>query len=77
MYALLVAITCFVILVLVIGIFTPFDAIDKPTKKRNSNFVIVPHIDYSIVGCLRQNYNYSVIKDTRRETIKATMAHYL
>lgn len=33
MYTLLVAITCFVILVLVICIFAPFDAIDKPTKK--------------------------------------------
>lgn len=33
MYALLTGITCFIILILVIGVFAPFDAIDGPTKK--------------------------------------------
>ena len=33
MYALLTGITCFIILILVIGVFAPFDAIDQPTKK--------------------------------------------
>ena len=33
MYALLIGITCFIILILVIGAFAPFGAIDEPTKK--------------------------------------------
>ena len=33
MYALLIGITCFIILILVIGVFAPFGAIDEPTKK--------------------------------------------
>ena len=33
MYTSLVAITCFIIVLLVIGVFTPIDAIDQPTKK--------------------------------------------
>ena len=33
MYALLIGITCFIILILVSGVFAPFDAIDGPTKK--------------------------------------------
>lgn len=33
MYTLLVAITCFIIVLLAIGVFTPIDAIDEPTKK--------------------------------------------
>lgn len=33
MYALLTGITCFIILILVIGVFAPFDTIDVPTKK--------------------------------------------
>lgn len=33
MYTSLVAITCFIIILLAIGVFTPIDAIDQPTKK--------------------------------------------
>jgi hypothetical protein len=33
MYTTLVAITCFIIVLLAIGVFTPIDAIDEPTKK--------------------------------------------
>lgn len=33
MYALLIGITCFIILILVIGAISPFGAIDRPTKK--------------------------------------------
>ena len=33
MYTSLIAITCFIIVLLVIGVFTPIDAIDQPTKK--------------------------------------------
>lgn len=33
MYALLIGITCFIILILVNGVFAPFGAIDGPTKK--------------------------------------------
>lgn len=33
MYTSLIAITCFIIVLLAIGVFTPIDAIDKPTKK--------------------------------------------
>lgn len=33
MYALLISLTCFVILALLFGAFTPFDTIDQPTKK--------------------------------------------
>lgn len=33
MYTSLVAITCFIIVLLAIGVFTPIDAIDEPTKK--------------------------------------------
>lgn len=33
MYALLTGLTCFIIVLLAIGVFTPIDAIDEPTKK--------------------------------------------